>query len=571
MHLVPVQQSKPLVAQNHEPGRFETLPNEIKYEVFRAMLQWIVPLPQCGGADLFGDLNQALAQTFAEPSATCRVIESLWAAGTGPGLRAALGAIEQAPAQYRCDCWRAAWAVLAAADRDENVDEPQVDAAFLHILDHLPADPGQRLRQLQHAARFMVDRIFDPRGTTSATRLLQHCAALPRIPDSLWRDLLLFWMHFSTAGDFQPGSSLEGLTPVQQEELALMVECNRDVTDGPLAGRFPGWLQGAERVRDAAARLNLLLTLRARVRRVSRTQEECERNEKAADEALLRVREPRLRPQVLRCIEAHADHPLRETLAQELAAFDPSEAIQVLLQQARALSLDTQGRALLTRCLDELMQRSRLAPDRHADFLRNMAMASRNASGARMNEDIARRVMQECATLEPASRLTVLAALQITYWFDMDMRQRWQADWRTALDETIAALPQADTSAAVLRLAQGLLPALRRPDSRDAALQAMLHGLPAMEPHLQARLLQKIVGCCIQQDPMLLEQHALQLIQACARLPFHLRPARLDLLPCQPEAPSCRQLADLVRQTRQEHLNWAIQSRTRQATGAGAR
>ncbi|QHI99318.1 hypothetical protein GT347_15840 [Xylophilus rhododendri] len=550
------------------PLRYEELPEEMLLEVAHWSLRWMLDHPQADGVTPLADCNQRLGRALAEPAAAAAAISALWASKSVAQARMAIDALEHVSPHHTAECWEAAWRALKTRAL-RPPPRPDVEILFFHMLDRLPEDPQQRLRQMRRAVAFSYkqSRFTSEWRLAPIAKLLRHCAQLPVLPDSMWRCLLKMLADKLCAENLETGRQLAwtaGLSPQRQQQLTLLLDC-LDGLPGPMTPqRMRALLGPVEQIADPAIRLTLLWCLQRRAVACAEPSEALNAAEAELHRALLRIRDAALRPKVLENLPFLQYLVPQNTLLAELAALTPLAALEVIASQTHAFGRDSDGIALLGRCLDETMQRSRELPDGHPAFLCAMGKDLRHLRDQALHARIAGLVLEDSRALGAAQRLDVLAALDRLEWRDIDLQDRWQAEWTAAVAAAHHALRQATTGAAAWPLLLALVPALTKPDQHDAALQAQLEALPLLHPHDAARHLHTICIECML-SPVnkagMQEDQLIQLIEAGRCLPSYLRRDSIPLLnfmllPGDEAAVSQARMKALAEETEQEHRAW---------------
>ncbi|QHI99317.1 hypothetical protein GT347_15835 [Xylophilus rhododendri] len=544
-----------------QPLSFEALPNELKQTIADDILNRLLWQPEAGGPEVFVG-NAALAAQLARQVAASAAIKALWVAADVPSFRRAVDAIDSAPQEYKSQCWQAAWHALMAF-ASANAKAPVVEAMLAHMLEHLPENPALRLRQLRRATAFLQRKAGVGWSLSSATTILRRCAEYPDLSPGLWHRLLeLQLLHMS----YHPSAyrhwriaMTAGLAAAQFSQLTLLGDCVRRDPVEPTPRALRGLLARIERIADPAIRLTLFGVLESRAMWQRRLRPEFADVQREVHQAMLKLTDPALRPRVLEIVPFQEGHAERDTLLQELAAMPPLAAMAVLDRQFLNFAPDAEGMDLLRQCVDALLERSRNAAETHPALLHKLAIASRQLGDEALRLHIAARVLQESAALGAADRLTVLTIRHTASWPGDALRPDWESAQRAALAATSDLLRQAKAACAARPLMLAMTNALGLQDSRDAVLQAQRAALSLFEPERQAELLDDIAFQCVVDPLAMEEEHTLQLIEDCGRLPFYLRPRLLDTLGylcSDPESPGATQLAALQQRTRQERQAW---------------
>ncbi|QHI99313.1 hypothetical protein GT347_15815 [Xylophilus rhododendri] len=543
------------------PPWFERLPPEIKLGTLEPFL---LERPQASPVHAFSGCNREMARQLAPLRRADATVKALWTAPDFPEFRQAVETLGEIPLRYQSDCWHAAWSALARLSRMQN--RPEVEAAFFHLFDRLPADPAVLVQQLHRAVSWALHQGPGIWSSAGADAILRRCAALmPDMPDELWRRLLRLQRatRFTReAPDYHELLATPGLSPAQRGQLELLRGCTKVGLEAMTEAQMLALIGRIEDVEDQAVRvelfrhlLPLLLAANPPYRDVAKA---------AIDRALLRITDPAQRRQVLTRLRFRPGEAEPATLPAELAAMTPLQALRVLAWQVETLLSQTEGSQLLDVCIDRLLERSCQDPQEHPLFLGRLAKLCVQFTDRVQRQRIETLVLHQCAQLPPWQRLPILEKLEKEVWSCAEVEQAWSAAWEAAVAPATQALRQATTAQAAWPLLLGLLPALPKREGRDAVLRAQLDALPLLDPRDQAQMLERMLRCCLRYGCQLEEGHTSLLIEACVRLPFYLRPPALDklqnlcrrTLPGEASGPIQAQLAALLEQTAREQQAW---------------
>ncbi|QHI99309.1 hypothetical protein GT347_15795 [Xylophilus rhododendri] len=539
---------------------FEAYPPEIRLLVSEEWLRW----PLADNPLLSQDLwNSRLQQTFHEPIAASMLMLALSLARDPTELRQALDALADAPHRYLGECWDQALAWFC--DWIGRNHDPRPLVLLGDLLDRLPPVQPLRLQLLHRLADLARRPRFGDRAGV-ADRLLKSCAELPDIPASLWRMLMQLQRRAlkDPLRDRHPIEQIPGvdrLPAARREALALLQRCGGRARHAQSAQALQLLIRQVEAVEDPAIRFELLELLRARP---ERGEEPCAEFDLASvTQALLRVPGAAWHAKALRMLSLDELELTPRQLMQELGELAPVHAIRVLAMHIDTPVIDADDRQAMADGLIALLQRSREEPCGHLQFLHGMSYFIHRLGQPAVMQRLQELAMEDCTRVDPRYRLALLAVLEPGARCGGDVRQLWKRHWLTALAQVSGTLRQARNAAQAWPAIQGLLPALRQEENRDAVLRLQIDALPLLPAQDQARVLEQMLTHCLRSRFDTDEAHRVLLIEACRRLPFHLRAGPLRCLrrfcATAPQA-SVALLTALQRDTTQAQAAWAENS-----------